>query len=709
MSHNPLHASLHLERCESRRLCAADSTGHMRIGMNLERVADWSPAWTFTDAFQSSRPWIAHAVNVADPWQTIWDVGATRPIQVDGNGVPVALQNFSQNGQTYRQAAGTLMFRELGGAYPAGTYRAEWRGTGQVSFGFDAREVSRGTLPDGRSFANLSVTPSDGGIHLRIDATSPADPIRDIHVWMPDYGGQSFAGQVWQPNSSFSPFHPLFRERLAPFGVLRFMGMQETNSSDIRTWADRRDPSDMRQASESGPPPTPSPVNGMALEYMVRLANDLDADPWFNMPHMADDDFVRNFATTVKGSLEPDRKVYVEWSNEIWNFAHGFEASQWVVDQMGRREYAGLDNWQVAGREAKRDLDIWAEVFRDEPQRLVRVAAGWAANDWVTGRIVESMDGSFDAIAIAPYFSPSDSRRETYTSATTVEEVLADSRTGITEAIGWTANHKRLADQWTTTLGRPIQLVAYEGGPHLDGRTAPYQDVFYAAGNDPRMGDLYRDYLRGLDAAGMSLYCDFQFTGSTGASSWGDFAKLHRMDQPLETAHRYRAVLDAATGALWGTPTTPQPPTPPAPLPTMSIASAEILERNRGVRRLNFTIMLSTPATTKTTVQWATVDGSATAGSDYEAAGGTLVIPRGQTSRKVRVIVKGDVLSEGTETFGVVLSSAVNATIMTNGATAVGTIFDDDPAANLALAAAMQEDSRKPRAGCRPAAFPGAL
>jgi len=681
---------LHIEPCEPRLLHAADTTGHMRIGMNLEAVADWSPAWTFTDAFQSSRPWIAHAVNVADPWQTIWDVGATRPIQVDGDGVPVSLQTWTQDGRTYRQAAGTLMFRELGGAYPGGTYRAEWQGTGRVSFGFDAREVSRGTLPDGRSFAELAVTPSDGGIHLRIDETNPADPIRDIHVWMPGYGASS------------SPFHPLFRERLAPFGVLRFMGWQETNSTDIRTWADRRDTSDIRQASDSGPPPTATPVNGVAVEYMVRLANDLDADPWFNMPHMADDDFVRNFATAVKSSLEPGRKVYVEWSNEIWNFAWGFEGSRWVVDQQARPEYAGLDNWQVAGREAKRDLDIWSEVFADSPDRLVRVAAGWAANDWVTGRVVESMAGSFDAIAIAPYFSPSDEQRATYTAATTVEQVLADSGGGIAEAVGWTTNHKRLADRWSQTLGRPIQLVAYEGGPHLDGRSAPYQDAFYAAVNDPRMGGLYRDYLRGLDAAGMTLYCDFQFTGSSGATSWGDFAKLHRMDQPYETAHRYRAVVDAATGALWGGPTTPppgpQPPPSPEPsLPTFSIASAAIGERHKGVRRLTFTITLSSPAATRSTVQWGTADGSATAGTDYVAATGTAVFRKGQSTRTVTVLVKGDRLAEGNETFGVVLRSASNAAVSSTGGIATGTILDDD-LPSLAAAAAIGQDAGKPRA-----------
>ena len=58
-------------------------------------------------------------------------------------------------------------------------------------------------------------------------------------------------------------------------------------------------------------------VNGASLEVMVALANALDADPWFNMPHQADDTFVRNFATYVRQHLEPGRKVYVEWANEV--------------------------------------------------------------------------------------------------------------------------------------------------------------------------------------------------------------------------------------------------------------------------------------------------------------------------------------------------------------------------------------------------------
>jgi hypothetical protein len=669
------------ERLEARALMAAD--GHMAVGMNLENIVDWSPAWTFTDAFKASRPWIVHAVN-AVTGETTWDVGDSRPLALDANGNVTSLATWTNAaGQSIRQMAGTLMFRDIDGGYPAGVYRAEWDGIGTVTFGFDARVVATGRTAAGRNFADLQVTPTASGIHMRIEATSPADPVRDFNVWMPDWGGRSFAGERWQPGAAFSPFHPLFLQRLAPFKTLRFMGMQETNSSDIRTWADRRDALDIRQGSGPGGTASEPVVNGMALEYMVQLANDLDVDPWFNMPHMADDAFVRNFATYVRDHLEPGRKAHVEWSNEIWNFGWGFEASHWVEAQTSLPQYAGLDNWQVAGREAKRDLDIWTDVFAGQSQRLVRVAAGWAAVDWVTNRVVESMGGSFDAIAIAPYITPTDEQRAGYSAATTVDRVLADTRANITTSLEWVANHGRLARDWSARLGREVALVAYEGGPHLDGRGAAYQDAFYAATNDPRMGDVYREYLRGLDAAGMDLYVDFQFTGQAGAAPWGDFAKLHRMDEPLATAHRYAAVAAAADGSLWSA----EPPPAPA-LPVAAIESAAIREGNSGRRKLWFTITLSAAAMQPVTIGWATGDGTAVAARDYVAAGGQLTFAPGQTRGAVAVWVKGDRAVEADEDFRVTLSASANAILSPTAGVASGRIVNDDGLSRRALAAA---------------------
>ena len=702
MSSSRRWTCLQLETCEPRQLLAADSQ-HMRVGMNLENIVDWSPAWTFTDAFQASRPWIAQAVNTATG-EMVWDVGASHPLNLDANGTPTAFTEWKNAaGQTIRQMAGTLMFRELDGAYAGGVYHAEWDGTGTVTFGFDARMIASGQTSTGHHYADLQVTPGSGGIFLRIEATSPADPVRDIHVWMPDWQGQQFAGQRWQPGAAFSPFHPLYLQRLEPFDTIRFMALQETNTSDIRTWGDRRDALDVRQGSGLEGTPSEPIVNGMSVEHMVQLANDLDADPWFNMPHMADDDFVRNFAIYVRDHLEPGRKAYVEWSNEIWNFGWGFEGSQWVAEQARLPANAGLDHWQVAGHEAKRDLDIWTDVFVGQTDRLVRVAAGWAAVDWVTNRIVESMAGSFDAIAIAPYITPTDGQRSSYTAATTVDRVLADTRANVATSLQWTEKHEELARAWQSRLGRNIQLVAYEGGPHLDGRNSPYQSAFYAATNDSRMGDISREYLRGLDAAGMDLYVDFQFTGGAGAASWGDFAKLHRMDEPLTTAHRYTAVVAAADGSLWSntpptpppTPLPPPPPTPPPPpppplppRPVISIASAAVVEGNTGRRPLTFTLTLSVPSLQPVRVRWATANGTARAGTDYLAGGGSVVFAPGQTKRSISVLVLADRIREANEMFSVRLTTPVNASLTVGHTTALGTIRNDDGQVRASLASA---------------------
>jgi hypothetical protein len=773
----------------------ASDTGHMAVGMNLENVVDWSPAWTFTDAFKASRPWISHAFNT-QTWATSWDPAAAPVLDLDADGDVRSLKTWTQGGVTMRQFAGTLLFRGLGGGYAGGTYRAEWDGTGVVTFGMDAVVTARGRTAAGRSYADLRVTPTDDGIYLRIEETSPTDPVRDVNVWMPDWNGRSFVGERWQPGAPFSPFHPLFLERLGPFDTLRFMGMQETNTSEIVSWSQRRDATDSRQGS--GPEGTPSEpiVNGISLEYMVQLANDLDADPWFNMPHMADDTFVRNFATYVRDHLEPGRTAYVEWANELWNFGWGFEASAWVAE---RAQAENLDpddgQWIVTGREAKRDFDIWSDVFAGQGERIVRVAAGQAANSWIVEQVTAHMGGAFDAIALAPYITFTDAQRASYTSATTVDRVLADAWTNVATALEWTRDHAALAARLSTQTGRPIRLVAYEGGPHLDGRSAAYQDAFYAATNDPRMGDVYRAYLEGLDAAGLDLYVDFQFTGLAGAAPWGDFAKLHRMDEPLATAHRYNAVVAAADGSLWNAAPPPAvvsvavvdawaaetgldpgalrftrtggdlaapltvayavggTATPgadyhalagsvafaagattatvvvrplddaayepvetvivtvvggtsytlgaatvgrvsitsndPPPPPVASIAAASIAEGHSGLRQILFTVTLSAASAQTVSVRWATSNGTAVAGRDYNAASGTVTFAAGQRSRTIGVWVVGDRTVEADEMFSVTLSSPVRAVLSTTARRATGTIMNDDGLLRLAAFAAL--------------------
>ena len=87
---------------------AADSTGRMEVGMNLENIADWSPAWTFTDAFQSSRGWITHGRNSANGQET-WNVGQTNPVAVDANENVTGLATFTSGGQEAKRGQSKIL------------------------------------------------------------------------------------------------------------------------------------------------------------------------------------------------------------------------------------------------------------------------------------------------------------------------------------------------------------------------------------------------------------------------------------------------------------------------------------------------------------------------------------------------------------------------------------------------------------------------
>jgi hypothetical protein len=82
------------------------------------------------------------------------------------------------------------------------------------------------------------------------------------------------------------------------------------------------------------------------------------------------------------------------------------------------------------------------------------------------------------------------------------------------------------------------------------------------------------------------------------------------------------------------------------------------------------------------TVDYATSDGSATAGADYSQDSGTLTFAANETQKQIVVAITNDTFIEGPETFSVILSSPVNATLAApdsgTGPTATVTIADDD-------------------------------
>jgi hypothetical protein len=119
------------------------------------------------------------------------------------------------------------------------------------------------------------------------------------------------------------------------------------------------------------------------------------------------------------------------------------------------------------------------------------------------------------------------------------------------------------------------------------------------------------------------------------------------------------------------------PGAPVLPLSSISISDVSVLEGNVGTTNAVFTITLSAASALPVSVMASSADGTATTPSDYILLPPTLVtFAPGETTKTVAVLVNGDVVVEGNETFVVNLTTPVNATLSDDQA--LGTIIDDD-------------------------------
>jgi hypothetical protein len=113
------------------------------------------------------------------------------------------------------------------------------------------------------------------------------------------------------------------------------------------------------------------------------------------------------------------------------------------------------------------------------------------------------------------------------------------------------------------------------------------------------------------------------------------------------------------------------------PLPQLAISGpATVTEPASGASgtALTFTVSLTPASGRPVTVAFGTANGSAQAGSDYEATSGSFTFAPGETSKQFTVIVLGDTINEGNETFAVGLSSPGNAEL--SGGPVTVTIVD---------------------------------
>lgn len=480
-----------------------------RLGMNLSGPADWNTELPFVDVFRLSRPWISQ--RKGQPW------GKGPALDLDAHGWVKRLEDGCW--------AETPLCTIDGGHYPAGQYTVLFDGQGKIDFWGAASVASRAP---GRML--IDVDPKKGGFFLRITETDPADPVRNVRVVMPGF----------EETYAKDPFHPVFLRRWQGVSCFRFMDWMHTNGSKIRTWDDRPKPDDATFSEK-----------GVALEVMIDLCNRQRADAWFCMPHLADDGYVRRFAAMVKERLDPKLKVYVEYSNEVWNSQ--FEQTRYSWEKakelgLGPKERPWEGGGMVYARRSVEIFKIWEEVFGGR-DRLVRVIAWQAGNTHWMEKIVlpfEDAHRHTDAVAIAPYMGMNVPREGKELTAAKVAAWSPDQALDHLEKECLPQSIRAIQATKATADKYGLALLAYEGGQHMVGVGGGQDNegmtrLFHACNAHPRMGDIYQRYYDAWTEAGGDLFCYFASTGRW--SKWGSWGILQFYDDEEARSPKFMATM----------------------------------------------------------------------------------------------------------------------------------------------------------------------
>lgn len=511
------------------------------LAMGLGGIADWSTQVPFLDLMKSARPFTGH---LPGQWGGIPPEELRAQGYVDAHGWPLAVPPEAE-------ALVSVLLTDMPDAAVSlrGSYVMLY--DGQAEFRLEGR-ARRVHYEPGR--VSFFYEPGEGLVGLRITQISAEDPIRNIRILRRDHLPLYEAGAV---------FNPDWLARIDDLRAVRFMNWMQTNGSTVTGWEDRPSLDDATWAAR-----------GVPLPIMLRLVNRIGADPWFTMPHQADDAYMRAFAQEVRDGLRPDLKAYVEYSNEVWNFI--FPQAEWAGQQAEALWGPSPSGWmQFYGMRAAQVMQIWSDVFGDSaPERLVRVVAthtGWPGleADVLTAPLAYLALGalpqdSFDAYAVTGYFGyelggpemaaqvdgwldRSEAQAQTLAEAqglrhVALREYVAEHRFDGAIAAAAQSLESGSLRQLTQEIfpyhaqaakAAGLALVMYEGGTHIVGHGERVNDArltefFTRLNYTPEMAKLYEALLAGWDAAGGRLFNAFVDVGPP--SQWGSWGALRHLD-----------------------------------------------------------------------------------------------------------------------------------------------------------------------------------
>jgi hypothetical protein len=500
------------------------------LGINTNEVREDTSSVPFIDLFKASIPF-----DQTYPWLS------KKEVEYDENGWVKNLHGG---------VAGTKFLNRLPvGTVPEGFYTVLYEGEGKIHYGNDASIVVH---RPGKDIIEIKAGKDNIlNASLVIKQTNPKNYIRNIHILMAggiceDKPYRHVKNEKDCPENNYLSFekhyktiifNPYYLNFMRHFRVVRFMNMSGMTRNPIENWQDRNK---LEKATWGGKPNS----RGAPIEIMVELANRLNANPWFSLPYKASNDYIHQFARYVSRHLNPDLKVYVEYSNEAWNpiFVH----HQYAIE-MGKKLNLDADENRAGqkyySRRSVETFKIWEQEFKGT-ERLIRTMGAWSSNPQLSSLLL-SYNNAYkqtDALAIAPYFTiPLKKMRQ----AENTDDIFA-ALTNKYNKKGFAASIQQMRVQQKVANAFGVDLVAYEGGQHLvDWNTRRADEapnpLLYEANRDPRMGELYLEYLHEWDKAGGKVFV--LFSAPRIYSWYGSWGLKEHISQPRNKAPKFDAAL----------------------------------------------------------------------------------------------------------------------------------------------------------------------
>jgi hypothetical protein len=506
-------------------LSATADNAKSPLGINLTEMSYFNPEQPFLNIFKT----VGVRRSVPTGWWTHTAVdfktGEEAYLQLDANGYPTTLTAGPGDPHSPQlfTSVGVILERGLpkanGGTglpYRAGRYVVLYDGQGTLEYGFDAKLVSSSP---GRDVFNVA-SPSNQGIDLRITATDPnhnGNYIRNIRVVKAEEESLLVAGNVFEPN---------FLNLMKNFHVLRAMQWLSIDGEggSLTDWSIRPLPSDAGWGSPTGVP----------VETVLQLCNAVGADCWLNVPHQANNDYITQMAVLAHANLGASQKLYIEFSNEVWNglFAQARYATaqgQALWPNGGVSPFLYNRNWY--GMRTAQMCDIWKSVWGPDSSRLICVLGAQSANSgtatqslecplWTGSGNAPCSKHNINAVAVAPYFADSNSKTTWVDAIENGSDQLFQQLMNIDlpEIAKGEASYKPALAPYN------LPLIAYEGGQSLVSSVPAVTNKYIAANRDPHMAEAYTKALKDWKDSGGGLFV--LYTDVSIPNQYGEFGAL---------------------------------------------------------------------------------------------------------------------------------------------------------------------------------------